>query len=102
MKKIVILSILSLFIFTGCYSKQSKTEILKERETKIVMPSEDHYEYFPVPTMNSDFNKTEEEIIDDLIEYSTKLQTTIILYEGRTDSLKKWKDEMQQIHNTGK
>ena len=100
--KIIIVVLLSLFIFTGCYSKQSKTEIVKERETKIVMPTDDHYEYFPVPTMSNNFDKTEEEIIDDLIVYSTKLQTTIMLYEGRTDSLKKWKDDMLKIHSTGK
>ena len=93
----------SLFIlavlFTGCYSKQSETVIVPEKETKVLLPDYSHYEYISAPSLDKDISKmNKDKVIETLLEYSIKQQTTIMLYENRTDSLKSWRDEMVKIY----
>lgn len=101
-RNILILAVL-LFIFTGCYNKQSKTEILTERKTEIVLPEDNFYEFISVPKLSDDVvYMTKDEVIDELIEYSIKQQTVIMLYENRTESLIIWRDKMKKLYEVKK
>ena len=103
MIRLVFISLASIFLLTGCYNKQSKTEILTEYSTKLVVPESNHYEYFKTPVLDTNItSKNKDEVNDALMEYSVKLQTVIMRYEERTDSLLKWKNEMVKIHGEPK
>lgn len=96
----ILLTVIMLFLFTGCYNKQPKVEIVKVHETKIILPDENNYTFFSTPTLPEDLSTlTQEEIVNAILTYSLKLQTTVQLYEQRTKSLIQWRDELEAIHN---
>jgi hypothetical protein len=103
MIRLLVISLLSLFIFTGCYNKQPKTEILTEHKTKVVMPDDSFYEFIAVPSLDDNIiHKDKDTVINELIEYSVKQQTVIMLYENRTESLIIWRDKMKKLHGDSK
>lgn len=103
MIKLISTIIVGLFLFTGCYSKTPKTEVIVENKTKIIVPDYSHYEFYTVPTLDPNISKkTKDEALDALLEYSIKLQTTIFLYQSRTTSLKEWRDDMLKIYEEAK
>lgn len=50
MKKIVLLAITAIFVFTGCGHKEPEILIQKEIETVYVMPPKEAYEKIIIPT----------------------------------------------------
>lgn len=97
--KVILTALLCVFIFTGCYNKQPKIEIVKEYETKLILPDASNYEYFKTPTLPDNLiSLPKEEIINILLPYAIRLQTSVLLYESRTKSLIEWRDNVTEIY----
>lgn len=98
MKTLLVL-ISAVFIFTGCYSTQPDIRTVTSYETKVVLPTEEHYSYYNVDTLDPNLSKkSKDKIIEDLLKYSASLQSTIMLYENRVDKLTEWSNEMKKIY----
>lgn len=95
----LLISLVLLFLFTGCYNKQPKVEIVKMTETKVILPDESNYKYIDTPTLPENLTlMSMDEILSNLLTYSLKLQTTVQLYEQRTKSLIKWKSDIEEVY----
>lgn len=99
MIKSFIMAVGCIVMFSGCYSTQPSIEVVPEYRTKLVLPDDSYYKYVNVPTLSIDITEKEkDEVIDDLVKYSIKLQTVIMRYEERTDALTKWKEDMKKVY----
>lgn len=99
MKKIVLLMLFISVLFTGCYNKQSDIRTITLESTKVVLPADTYTSHYSVARLDPSLTrKSKDKVIDELIKYSVSLQSTILLYENRADSLKEWTEEMKKVH----
>lgn len=95
---VILITIISI-ILTGCSTRAPKIEIVKEYETKVIIPDSSNYQYISAPELPDNLaSLTIDEVLDVMIVYSIKLQTTVKLYESRTESLDKWVKEVKTIY----
>ena len=89
--KYSIIAIFALFIFTGCGCKEPEIRIFKEKEVVLVEPDPINYTYVDTPSFPDEVeNMDVDEALDVTTVYAIKLQSVVLEYEARVDSLIKY------------
>ena len=105
--KYSIIAIFALFIFTGCGCTEPEIRIFKEKEVVLVEPDPINYTYVDTPSFPEDAeNMDVDEALDVTTIYAIKMQSVVLEYEARVDSLKKFiedsKAKIKEIKETNK
>lgn len=99
--KSILLGLLAVLLFTGCYSKTPIIEIVEKRVDIVTIPDSVHFTYVNTPRLEIDLDEADVNIVlDELIKYIMKLQSTIYIYENKVDSLNEWKRDVEKIYDT--
>lgn len=87
MKKIILLAIAAMFVFTGCGYKEAEIIVQKEIETVYVMPPKEAYEKIIIPTPIAKEKYMSLNIRDR--EKELGIYVTRLISEMKTENLKK-------------
>jgi len=94
--KTLIFLITILIVLSGC-NREPAVRVIAKTKVDVVMPNENHTTLYAIPSLDeSILTGTPTEVLDKVLVYSIKLQTTIEMYEERTLSLQKWRTDVTE------
>lgn len=100
MKNIILIILVSVFVM-GCASTTPDIVTLTEKKLVLVSPDPSYMTHISTPTLSDDIvNYSVDEALDAVSIYAIQLQSVIMQYEQRADSLNQWTIKVKDTYET--